>query len=306
MLLVRPRHRSLVKSCGRAVVSSTVRIAITGAGGNIGRGLVPRLTAAGHQLVLSDLHPVEGLAAEARFVAADVRSGEGLAEAVHGADVLVHLPAWHGVHLVDHSETEFWELNVDGTFRALQAAVAAGISKVVWLSSQAWNDSRGTYGFTKVIGEQLLDYHRVRHGISYVSIRPANLTPWTDWAGDYGRELLYGRVDRDDVLDCVELSIDYVASHDAGLIVDALHPDVVSENALREWQGDPMGVAEQLFPGAHDVVDRFGLDITPLPHRPARRGWTEIGYTPRRHFGTWVDSVANLTDEEVRDRTSDY
>ncbi|MGO4857253.1 NAD-dependent epimerase/dehydratase family protein [Arthrobacter sp. 2MCAF14] len=96
-----------------------------------------------------------------------------------GADILVHLPALHGIHVVDHTETEFWELNVNGTFRTLQAAVAAGVGKVVWLSSQAWHDSNDVYGFTKVIGEQLLDYHRTRHGISYVAVFPASLVQTT-------------------------------------------------------------------------------------------------------------------------------
>ena len=139
-----------------APAPSGTRVVITGAGGNIGRGLAPRLLAAGYQLTLSDLKPVDGLVTEARFAAADVRTGEGLQAAMVDADILVHLPALHGIHVVDHTETEFWNLNVNGTFRTLQAAVAAGVGKVVWLSSQAWHDSSDVYGFTKVIGEQLL------------------------------------------------------------------------------------------------------------------------------------------------------
>lgn len=184
-----------------------MRVVITGAGGNIGRGLATRLLAAGYDLSLSDLESVDGLVAEARFAPGDVRTGEGLQAAMAGADILVHLPALHGIHVDDHSETEFWELNVDGTFRTLQAAVAAGVRKVVWLSSQAWHDSNDVYGFTKVIGEQLLNYRRVRHGISYVAVRPASLVPWTDWARDYGLGLLYERVDRNDVLDAIQLSV---------------------------------------------------------------------------------------------------
>ncbi|NUP75085.1 MAG: NAD(P)-dependent oxidoreductase, partial [Sinomonas sp.] len=250
-----------------------MRIVITGAGGNIGRGIAPRLLAAGHDLVLSDLHQAENLAPGVSFVAADVRSGEGLGDAVAGADVLVHLPAWHGIHVPDHSEAEFWEVNVDGTFRALQAAAAAGVRKVVWLSSQAWHNPWDQYGFTKVIGEQLLEYYRRQHGISYVAVRPANLTPWTDWVGDYGRGLLYGRVDREDVLDSILLSVDYVATHEGGLVVDALHPDAVSEADLRDWESDPVGTAERLFPGARAAVERFDLDISALPHRPTTLGW---------------------------------
>ncbi len=58
-------------------------ILITGAGGNIGKGMVPRLTAAGHDLVLSDLNkipdaePFAGLP----FVQCDVQAGFGLERA---------------------------------------------------------------------------------------------------------------------------------------------------------------------------------------------------------------------------------
>ncbi|MGO4586631.1 NAD-dependent epimerase/dehydratase family protein [Arthrobacter sp. 2RAF6] len=281
-------------------------VVITGAGGNIGRGLAPRLLAAGYDLTLSDLKPVDGLVTEARFAAADLRTGAGLQAATADADILVHLPALHGIHVVDHTETEFWELNVNGTFRTLQAAVAAGVRKVVWLSSQAWHDSEDVYGFTKVIGEQLLDYHRTRHGISSVAVRPASLVPWTDWARDYGSGLLYERVDRNDVLDAIVLSVDWVAGNDGGLVLDALHPDTVSANDLRDWEHDPIGTADRLFRGARSVVERFGLDISAPPVRPSKLGWTEVGYAPSRDFGTWIKEVAGLSDDQVKARTSDY
>jgi NAD(P)-dependent dehydrogenase (short-subunit alcohol dehydrogenase family) len=289
-----------------APAPSGTRVVVTGAGGNIGRGLAPRLLAAGCGLTLSDLKPVDGLVTEARFAAADVRTGEGLQAAMADADILVHLPALHGIHVVDHTETEFWELNVNGTFRTLQAAVDAGVRKVVWLSSQAWHDSNDVYGFTKVIGEQLLDYHRIRHGITYVAVRPASLVPWTNWARDYGRGLLYERVDRNDVLDAIQLSVDWVAANDGGLVLDALHPDAVPADDLRDWEHDPIGTADRLFPGARSVVQRFGLDISAPPVRPSKLGWTETGYTPSRDFGRWIEEVTGLSDDQVKARTSDY
>lgn len=301
-----PERSIMIHRNHAAPAPSGTRVVITGASGNIGRGLAPRLLAAGYDLTLSDLRHVDGLVAEARFAAADVRTGEGLQAAMVDADILVHLPALHGIHVADHTETEFWELNVNGTFRTLQAAVAAGVGKVVWLSSQAWHDSNDVYGFTKVIGEQLLDYHRMRHGTSYVAVRPASLVPWTDWARDYGRGLLYERVDRNDVLDAIVLSVDYVAANDGGLVLDALHPDAVPADDLREWRHDPAGTADRLFPGARAVVDRFGLDISAPPVRPSKLGWTEIGYTPSRDFGTWIDEVTGLSDDQVKTRTSDY
>jgi hypothetical protein len=54
-----------------------------------------------------------------------------------------------------------------------------------------------------VVREQLLEHHRARHGVSYAAVRPASFVPWTNWARDYSRGLLYERVDREDVLEAI-------------------------------------------------------------------------------------------------------
>src|SRR5215467_5286577 len=157
-----------------------MRILISGAGGNIGRGLVTRLRAAGHDLVLTDINslPDDETYRGLEFVQCDVQVGFGLEQAAAGCDLLLHTPAWHGVHSRQKTEADFWRLNVDGTFWALQAARTAGIHRLVFLSSQSWHGHYEKYGFTKRIGEELCEYHRRNHGLRYVTIRPHDFTPW--------------------------------------------------------------------------------------------------------------------------------
>jgi hypothetical protein len=81
---------------------------------------------------------------------------------------------------------------------------------------------------------------------------------------------------------------------------------VLTDDDLRDWERDPVGTAERVFPGARAAVERFDLDITTPPTRPSRHGWSEIGYSPTRHFGTWAAEVARLSDPEVHARRSDY
>jgi hypothetical protein len=266
-----------------------VRILVTGAHGNIGRGLAPLLGAAGHQLVLADLPGF------------DVRVEGALDTAAEGCDLVLHLPAWHGIHSGIRTETEFWRLNVDGTFNVLQSAARAGVSRVVFLSSQSWHDHYGKYGFTKRVGEELLEYHRHEHGLSYVSVRPGNLTPWgDDWPGAYGRGLLYGRVDRDDVLAAIVSSVDHLGSHDAGLVVDAVRANPDDLDRLQGWAVDPVGTAEALYPGAREVVERFALDIAATPAVTGSAGWAELGYRPTRDFGTFVTEALGMTAAQAR------
>ncbi|MBX3100401.1 MAG: NAD(P)-dependent oxidoreductase [Salinibacterium sp.] len=270
------------------------KILVTGAGGTIGRGLVSPLEAAGHELVVTDL------AAPYRVV--DVRDGAGLDAAAEGCDLLIHLPAWHGIHRAVRSDEEFWQLNVQGTFRALEAAQRAGIRRVVYLSSQAWHDDRyGKYGFTKRVAEELLEYRRRAHGVSYVSVRPGNLTPWgDDWPGEYGRGLLYGRVDREDVLAAIVASVAFLQSTDAGVALDVVRPNPDPLDALERWASDPVGTAEQLYPGAREVIERFGLDVTAQPRISPTGGWAEIGYRPAHDFGTFVAEALRMSESEAR------
>jgi uncharacterized protein YbjT (DUF2867 family) len=65
-------------------------ILLTGATGTLGRALVPRLTACGHGITALSRRPPTGTATQAHWVTGDLWRDEGLAEAVAGAEVIVH------------------------------------------------------------------------------------------------------------------------------------------------------------------------------------------------------------------------
>ena len=281
-----------------------MRILLTGAGGNIGRGLIPRLLEAGHDLVLSDLDqlPDEAPYVGLPFHQLDVQHGFGLDRAADGADMIVHTPAWHGIHWRSKSETDFWRLNVDGTFFAFQAARSAGITRFVFLSSQAWHGHYDKYGFTKRIGEELCEYNRCANGIRYAAIRPADLTPWgTDWVNRYGARLLYGGVDREDVLQAIALAVRKLSGElqgePEGIVVDALRPNAFSTEQLVTWEEEPRGTCETIFPGTADLIEKYDIQIHNRPTlTQSFLGWEEIGYAPKQHFGTFLKQLRDLDE----------
>jgi hypothetical protein len=264
--------------------------------------VVPRLVAAGHEVVLSDLTKIE---TELPFHQVDVQSGFGLERAAEGCDLLIHTPAWHGIHWNQKTEADFWRLNVDGTFWAFQAARAQGVRRVVYLSSQSWHGHYDKYGFTKRVGEELCEYHRRANGISYVAIRPHDFTPWgTDWLNRYGARLLYGGVDREDVIDCTVLSVDWLTRQEAeGLVVDATRQNVFSEADTENWD---MEACERIFPGSRELVEMHGLNVSRRPSVVGELGWKEIGYAPKRHFGTFLEELRAKQPAEIAAMKCDY
>ncbi len=242
----------------------------------------------------------------------DVQHGFGLEKAAEGCDLVLHTPAWHGIHWNQKTEADYWRLNVDGTFWAFQAAKANGIKRFVFLSSTAWYGHYDKYGFTKRIGEELCEYNRVSHGIRYVSVRPNDLTPWgADWINGYGARLLYGGVDRADVLDCVGLAVNRLAGEPVGdpegIVVEALRPNAYTEADLEGWEADPLAACERIFPGSTELVERYGIRIQRKPSvTTSSLGWEEVGYAPTRHFGAFLEELRGLDEADARARRCPY
>jgi hypothetical protein len=242
--------------------------------------------------------------------AVDVQAGVGLEGAARGCDLLLHLPAWHGIHSRQKTEIDYWRLNVDGFFWALQAARSAQIKRLVFLSSMSWHGHYTTYGFTKRVGEELCEYHRRQHGVRYVAIRPADFTPWgDDYLQRYGARLLYGGVDREDVLDCVQSAVGHLVPEppaDAeaeGLVVNAVRPNAFTADQLEGWEDAPLEACERIFPGSRALVEKYAIDISRRPGVVEHLGAEAIGFVPRRHFGTFVDELRSLDakgEEAVR------
>jgi len=208
-----------------------------------------------------------------------VQVGFGLEGAAQGCDLILHTPAWHGIHSRQKTEADFSRINVDGAFWMFQAAQGAGIKRVVFLSSQAWHGHYDKYGFTKRIGEELCEYNRRRHGIRYICVRPADLTPWgDDWVNHYGARLLQGGVDREDVLDCIERSIEALAkeltdsgaaaAEPEGIIVNAVRPNAFTAEEIRDWEADPLLVCERVFRGSRMLVEKYRVHIARMPSLP--------------------------------------
>src|SRR6266545_6305426 len=109
---------------------------VTGATGFIGANLVHELCARGHR-VKALLRPnanMRGLAGvELERVPGDVADQAGLTQAMRGCDWCFHVAASYHLWLPDYAP--MYAANVEGTRNVIEAAVAAGCSRIVYTST---------------------------------------------------------------------------------------------------------------------------------------------------------------------------
>lgn len=140
-----------------------MRILFTGGAGKAGRHVVPYLVARGHRVLNLDLVPLEADGVDnlivdltdAGQVFSAMQSYAGFDELERGQglpafDAVVHFAAVPRILI--KPDTETFRVNTVSTFNVMEAAVKAGVRKVVFASSET------TYGVCFADGRRLPDY----------------------------------------------------------------------------------------------------------------------------------------------------
>lgn len=161
-----------------------MRILMTGAAGNVGTLLRPRLARDGRTLRLSDLVPLETGPGEEMAVA-DLTDETAMAAAMKDVDAVLHL----GGQSREHPWADIVRDNMDGTYVLMEAARAAGVGHVVLMSSHhaagfhtrqpsgedlpdyAFPRPDTYYGVSKLVMEGLGSLYHDRFGMHVTAIR---------------------------------------------------------------------------------------------------------------------------------------
>lgn len=169
-----------------------LRVLVTGGSGTIGGYVLRDLLQAGHSVSsFSRTAPrVEG----AGFVQGDIMEPAQLADACQDQDAVIHLAAVPGPGRA--TPAELLNVNVIGTVNILEAAVQAGVSKVVFASSGAATgfsfqkkaivprylpideehpcEPQDEYGLSKLLGELTCKRYTDAFGIQTICLRINN------------------------------------------------------------------------------------------------------------------------------------
>lgn len=160
-------------------VSTKPSVLLTGCGGRIGPHILPTFKER-FQLRVLDLKPIPEVE---DGVVADLSSIETLTAAMQGCQTVVHLAA-------TSDEAPFVEQlvpnNVIGLYNVFEAALAAGVKRVVFASTvqavsfyprehqvQDTDLPRPVtlYGATKALGETMGRYYHDKHGLEFIAVR---------------------------------------------------------------------------------------------------------------------------------------
>jgi nucleoside-diphosphate-sugar epimerase len=158
---------------------------ITGGSGYFGSLLTQKLIQRGTPCRVFDLNDAEDRAAEVEFIQGDIRNPAAVQRACRGASVIYHNVAQ--VPLA-RSKSLFASVNIEGTRNLLEAAVAAGVRKLIYTSSsavfgvpesnpvteQTQPKPAEAYGKAKYEGEQLCR-QVAKHGLDVTIIRPRTI-----------------------------------------------------------------------------------------------------------------------------------
>jgi UDP-N-acetylglucosamine 4,6-dehydratase/5-epimerase len=91
-----------------------------------------------------------------RFFVGDVRDRDRLRRAANGADLLVHAAALKQVTTCEYNPSEAIRTNVDGAQNVVDAAIDAGVERVVALSTDKAVNPVNLYGATKLCQEKVV------------------------------------------------------------------------------------------------------------------------------------------------------
>lgn len=140
-----------------------------------------------------------------RLIEGDIRDQQTVAQAMEGVDILFHQAAIRIIQCAEEPRLAL-EVLVDGTFNVLEAAVEAGVKKVVAASSASIYgmaddfptqeshhpyNNRTFYGAAKAFNEGMLRSFNDMHGLDYVVLRYFNVYgPRMDIYGAYTEVLI--------------------------------------------------------------------------------------------------------------------
>ena len=288
-----------------------MRILVTGSSGHLGEGLMRVLPGRGHDVTGLDI-------LESPFTShvGSVADRNCVRRAIRGVDAVIHAATLHKPHVGSHTRLDFVDTNITGTLTLLDEAVAASVSRFVYISTTstfgralepaegepaAWITEdvrpvpRNIYGTTKSAAEDLCELTHHERGLPCLVLKTSRFFPEPDDRDQVRtayedlnvkvNELLYRRVDIEDIVAAIELALERAPAIGFGrYIVSATTPFTPED--LTAIRADLPAVVRRRYPDYEDVYRDRGWTMFPSIERVYvnERARRELGWAPRHGF----------------------
>lgn len=262
-------------------------VLLTGASGFIAKHIALQLLEAGYTVrgslrsmnragevadaVRPHLTDPAGLDERLTFVELDLLSDEGWEEALHGVDTLVHTASPFPIGQ-PRDENDLIRPAVDGTLRALRAAKAAGVNRVILTSSIASVFEQDDIPDGKVFDES--DWSDVESPSIAAYSKSKTLAERAAW--------------------------DFVRDEAPGMQLTVINPGMVLGPPLDRHFGSSLGLLQRIVRSKDPAVPNIGLlcvDVRDIAAMHVRAIDTE-GSIGHRHIGSagflWMPEIANV------------
>jgi UDP-glucose 4-epimerase len=300
-----------------------VRILVTGSAGHLGEALMRTLPVQGHDVVGLDI-----LDSPHTSVVGSVADRDTVRRSVAGVDAVVHCATLHKPHVESHTRANFIETNIAGTLNLLEEAVAANVSRFVftsttsafgraltpaegepaaWITEDVAPVPRNIYGATKLAAEDLCELIARENRLPCLILRTSRFFPEPDDRDDVRgayedlnikvNELLYRRVDVEDIVTSVELALERAPTIGfARYIISATSP--FTPDDMTAIRTDLPSVVRRLYPDFEEIYSAHGWRMFAAIERTyvTGRARSELGWAPRYDFRFALDRLVGGED----------
>ncbi len=277
-----------------------MRILLTGSSGQLGTEIARQLSPQ-HHVIGIDLLPGPWTTQSGTVTDRDL-----LFSLAKEVDAIIHTASLHARHLLaGASKQEFIETNITGTLHLLEAAVQAGIRRVVytgttsvygfslvptdqavWVTEDLIPRPRDIYDITKLAAEELCRHFAQAQGLPTICLRTGRFFPEPpELTATY-------RLSRGvDVRDVAAAHVLAVTNQeiDFNLFNISAHSPLHEADTLALWRDAP-SILKQRVPGIEDFYTARGWALPQQIDRVyvTTRAELRLGYQPRYNFDTYV------------------
>jgi len=300
-----------------------MKILITGSSGHLGTALSMTLGKTNHHIIGIDIK-----AGEFTHFVGDLADKTFVQDCMEGVEVILHTATLHKPHIVTHSKQDFIGSNIRGTLNLLEAAVESKVKSFIFTSTTSTfgdamrpNDKTGAiwvtedlvpipkniYGVTKIAAENLCQLFYRNYQLPCLVLRTSRFFAEADDnkrlrntyedANIKANELLYRRVDIQDVVDAHLLAVEKAAAIGFGkYIISATTPFLKKDLSL--LQLDTPKVISAIYPNfsltyAHKNWKMFPSIGRVYVNEKARK---ELDWKPKFDFAWVLDCLKQGID----------